>query len=76
MSEGEELRCPSCGAVLARVITARRIAVDGSEFPYTRSTDHLLCDCGEVVPVHAVRADLPLRDPVPGPQRWRRSGDA
>lgn len=60
--DGGELRCPSCGRVLARVAQGRSIATAEAEFAFTRRTDHLLCDgCDAVVPIHEVRGDLPPR---------------
>ena len=59
MTRGDELHCPECGHLLARVVSERSIATDEGEFRFSRSTDHLVCDgCGTLVPVREVREDL------------------
>lgn len=59
MTRGDELHCPSCGHLLARVVSERSIATDQGEFLFSRSTDHIACDdCGMLVPIREVRQDL------------------
>lgn len=59
MNRGDELRCPSCGQLLARVVSERSISTGEGEFLFSRRTDHLACDgCGALVPVRQVREDL------------------
>lgn len=59
MTRGDELHCPSCGHLLARVVSERSIATDEGEFLFSRGTDHIACDnCGMMVPVREVRQDL------------------
>lgn len=59
MTRGDELHCPECGDLLARVVSERTIATGEGEFRFSRSTDHIVCDgCGALVPVREVREDL------------------
>lgn len=63
MTHGDELYCPSCGHLLARVVSERSIATDAGEFRFSRRTDHIVCDgCGALVPVQEIRDDLARGD--------------
>lgn len=56
MSEDDErIRCPSCGETLVDAADGRDITVNGRTFPFSRSTDYILCgNCGEQVPAEVI----------------------
>lgn len=63
MTGGDELHCPSCGHLLARVVSERSIATDEGEFLFSRRTDHIACDnCEALVPVREVRDGIDRGD--------------
>lgn len=65
--DDDRIRCPSCGQPLVDAADGRDITVGGRTFPFSRSTDYILCDsCGEQVPVELIHGQR---------ERWQAEQD-